>query len=62
MVNFQGRWSDCQLLAEQLKRRSLASPVAEGTGIAFVDAEKSTAEAIADLQRRSDLLRRRYGL
>lgn len=62
MVNLRDRWSDCQLLAEQLKRRSLASPLGEGQTVMLVDAEQSTAEAIADLQRRAEVLRRRYGL
>lgn len=62
MAHLQRRWSDCQTLAEMLKRRSLASPAGGATPEVERDAEKSTAEAIADLQRRSELLRHRYGL
>ncbi|NJN30401.1 MAG: hypothetical protein HC824_08185 [Synechococcales cyanobacterium RM1_1_8] len=57
------RWSDCQLLADQLKQRLLNLPPTGTTPPAPAEeAEQSTAEAIADLERRRKDLRQRYGL
>ena len=63
MVNIQGRWSHCQQLAEELKRRSLQLPSSPHYVPAQLsDAENTTAEAVEDLKRRSDNLRQRYRL
>ncbi len=63
MVNMQGRWSYCQQLAEDLKRRSLQMPAsAHYAQPKLNDADKTTAEAVEDLKRRSENLRQRYGL
>lgn len=62
MVNIQGRWSHCQQLAEELKRRSLQLPSSHHVPAQLSDAEKTTAEAVEDLKRRSENLRQRYRL
>ncbi len=62
MVNMQGRWSYCQQLAEELKRRSLQMTSVHYTQPQLSDADKTTAEAVEDLKRRSENLRQRYGL
>ena len=62
MVNMQGRWSYCQQLAEDLKRRSLQMTSAHDVQPPLSDADKTTAEAVEDLKRRSENLRQRYGL
>lgn len=62
MVNIQGRWASCQQLAEELKRRSLQMTSAHYVQPQLSDADKTTAEAVEDLKRRSDNLRQRYGL
>jgi len=62
MIDMQGRWSHCQQLAEEFKRRSLQMTSAHATQPKSSDAEKTTAEAVEDLKRRSEDLRQRYGL
>lgn len=62
MVNMQGRWSYCQQLAEELKRRSLQLTSDHCAQPQLSDVDKTTAEAVEDLKRRSEHLRQRYGL
>ncbi len=53
-------WDDCYALAEQLKRQSLSSTDALDDR-ATNEAVEATQAAVADLMRRSEQLRKRYG-
>lgn len=62
MMHMQGSWSYCKRLAEELKRRSLEMDSTQDVQPRLSDADKTTAEAVEDLKRRSENLRQRYRL